>query len=287
MNDTFHPMLREFRIKGRSHIIASTFLWRTIMSLAMVIAISGCTVETQVNTTTPSPAIAEPIPSATFAYPTIPPTVTHTAEPSSTPTPDPLSGLGAVLFEDDFSVDRGWDLSQQQQGAISLSNGRLVIAVRKSQSFLFSLAPNLTVSDFFLEVDVRAELCQPGDEFGVIFRMGESLEHYRYSINCEGESRMARVLSSESRAITPLSAYPFIRSGPMTSNRLSLKAIGDTFQSWINGFEVFSSRDIALAEGAVGLFVRSGQGSQATISFDNFTLREVLSTATPDPTATP
>jgi hypothetical protein len=287
MNITFLRKLQEFKIKKSSLIIASTLLRRIFLSLTSVIVISGCMVETQPPTITPAPAVTNPIPSATFAYPTIPATATHTAEPASTPTPDPLSGVGSVLFEDDFSVDRGWDLSQQQQGAISLSSGRLVIAVRKSQSFLFTLAPNLILSDFFLEVDVRAELCQPGDEFGVIFRMSESFEHYRFSINCEGESRMVRVLSGETRAITPLSDFPFIRSGPMTSNHLSLKAIGDTFQSWINGFEVFSIRDTALAEGAVGLFVRSGRGSQATISFDNVTLREVLNTATPDLTETP
>jgi hypothetical protein len=287
MNLTFFCKLREFKKKDRSGITASSFLRRIFLSLSFVIALSGCLVETQPPIITPTPAVTNPIPSATFAYPTMPATATHTAEPSRTPTPDPLSGLGAVLFEDDFSVDRGWDLSQQQQGAISISSGRLVIAVRTSQSFLFSLAPNLTLSNFFLEVDIRADLCQPGDEFGVIFRMSESHEHYRFSINCEGESRMVRVLSGESRTITPLSDFPFIRSGTMASNHLSLKAIGDTFQSWINGFEVFSIRDIALTEGAVGLFVRSGRGSQATISFDNVTVREVLNAATPDLTPTP
>jgi hypothetical protein len=97
---------------------------------------------------------------------------------------------------------------------------------------------------------------------------------------------LVRVLSGESRSLILPSAFPFIRSGPMSTNRLSLKATGDTFQFWINGFEVFSSRDIRLVEGAVGLFARSNQGNQATISFDNFILREVLHTATPEATGT-
>jgi len=243
-------------------------------------------VETPTKVVTSFPTHEVPTPSATFAYPTIPPTATRTPEPSSTPLPNILDGVGDVLFEDDFSFDRGWDLSQQERGAISLSNERLVIAIRKSQSFLYSLAPDLSLSDFFLEVDVRAELCQSGDEFGVVFRVNESLEHYRFSLNCRGETRLVRVLYGESRSLMLPSTFPFIRSGPMSTNRLSLKATGDTFQFWINGFEVFSGRDIRLVEGAVGLVVRSNQGNQATISFDNFILREVLHTGTPQVTGT-
>ena len=73
----------------------------------------------------------------------------------------------------------------------------------------------------------------------------------------------------------------------MSSNRLYIKAVEDTFHFWINGFEVFSSRDLSLEEGAIGLFVRSGQGNQVTISFDNFQIREVLPTPILDTTATP
>jgi hypothetical protein len=266
---------------------AYTFAWQTSLCAGLVISITGCSIETSTKTFTPVPAHTDVLPSATFAYPTIPPTRTHIPQPSPSPTPDILSGVGVVLFEDDFSVDLGWDLSEKPLGAISLSNDRLVIAVRQSQSFLFSLAPDLMLSDFFLEVEVRAEICQPGDEFGVLFRVNESLEHYRYSLNCGGESRMTRVLSGESRSLVPPSTFPFIHSGPMSSNRLNIKAMNDTFQFWINGFEVFSSRDLSLEEGAVGLFVRSGQGNQVTISFDNFLIREYLHAPTLDTTATP
>jgi hypothetical protein len=264
-----------------------TFVLQTSLYVFFIISISGCAIETSTKTFTPVPAHTEVFPSATFAYPTIPPTASRVPQPSPTPTPDILSGVGDVLFEDDFSKDLGWDLSEKPLGAISLSNNRLVIAIRQSQSFLFSLAPDLMLSDFFLEVEVRGEICQPGDEFGVLFRVNESLEHYRYSLNCGGESRMTRVLSGESRSLVPLSTFPFIRSGPMSTNRLNIKAIGDTFQFWINGFEVFSSRDLSLKEGAIGLFVRSGQGNQATISFDNFLIREYLAEPTLDTIATP
>jgi hypothetical protein len=263
------------------------FLWQAILYMLIFIPITGCMIETPMTASIPVPTKTDTVPSATFVYPTIPPTATRIPGASPTPTPDILIGLGDVLFEDDFSTDQGWDLSGQEYGAISLSNNRLVIALRKSQSFLISQAPDLSLSDFYLEVDVRADICQPGDEFGVIFRMNDALEHYRFSLNCEGESRIARTLSGESRSLTPPTTYPFIRSGAMSSNRLSLKATGDTFQFWINAFEVFSIRDISLAEGSIGLFARSGQGNQATISFNNFILRELLPSQTFDVTATP
>jgi hypothetical protein len=264
-----------------------SFVWQISLYMGLVISITGCSIETSTKTSTPVPAQTDIFPSATFTYPTVPPTATRVPQPSPTPTPDMLSGVGERLFEDDFSIDRGWDLSEKPFGAISLSNQRLVIAIRQSQSFLFSLAPGLTLSDFFLGVEVRADICQPGDEFGVLFRVNDSLEHYRFALNCGGEIRMVRVLSGESRSLTPRSTSPFIRSGPMSSNLLNLKVVDDTFQFWINGFEVFSSRDLRLNEGAVGLFVRSDQGNQVTISFDDFLIREYLPEPIKDTTAIP
>lgn len=287
MIDTCNCTMIRSKTRKRFFKVSFTFVWQISLSVGLVISMVGCSIETSTKTFTPVPVHTDVFPSATFAYPTIPPTRTHMPQPSPSPTPDILSGVGAVLFEDDFSMDLGWDLSEKPLGAISLSNDRLVIAIRQSQAFLFSLAPDLILSDFFLEVEVRAEICQPGDEFGVLFRINETLEHYRYSLNCGGESRMIRVLSDESRSLVPPSTFPFVRSGPMSSNRLNIKAIDDTFHFWINGFEVFSSRDLRLEEGAIGLFVRSGQGNQATISFDNFLIREYLPAPTMDTTTTP
>jgi hypothetical protein len=273
---------RERSIKG-----LFTFTWHAILCVGWTLSIAGCMVEIPTESSAPIPTNTRIAPSATFAYPTIPPSATPIPKPSSTPTPDILSGLGEVLFQDDFNSDLGWDLVQQAFGAISLSNQRLVIALHRSQSFLFSLTPEFSLSDFFLEVEVRMDICQSGDEFGIVFRANESNEHYRFSLDCDGESRVVRILSGESRSLISPTPFPFIHSGPMSSNHLCVKAVGDTFQFWINGFEAFSVRDISLARGAVGLFARSGQGNQETISFDNFILREVLPISSSTATAIP
>jgi hypothetical protein len=49
--------------------------------------------------------------------------------------------------------------------------------------------------------------------------------------------------------------------------------MGDQFQVWINGIEVLTVRDISLRNGSLGLFVRTGRGDLATISFDNVLVR--------------
>ena len=238
-------------------------------------------------TPTPLTFSTQVIPSATFAYPTISPTDTRIPDPSRTPTPSSLREFGEVIFEDDFSQDRGWELREVERGAISLQSDHLVIAVRQANSFLYSLLPTFIQDNYFLEIELRADLCQSGDEFGLMFRVNQDFEHYRFAINCEGGARAVRILSGASRSLVALSEFPSIISGPMSTNRLSLMASGDTFRFWINGLEVFNARDITLSEGAFGLFVRSGRGNQVTISFDNLSVREIppvpVLTTTPTP----
>jgi len=254
---------------------------------AMTLLLCSCLPGITPIAPTPMPLSTQAVPSATFAYPTIPPTVTRIPFPTPTPTPSSLDELGEVIFEDDFSQDRGWELGEQKIGAISLQSDRLVIAVRQANSFLYSLLPTLALDGFFLEIELRADLCQSGDEFGVMFRVNQDFEHYRYAINCQGAARAVRILSGDSRSLVPLSEFPSIISGPMSTNRLSLMASGDTFQFRINGLEIFKARDVTLTEGALGLFVRSGRANQVTISFDNLRIRELhpipALTATPTP----
>jgi len=255
---------------------AEEYLRLVSITVGLTLLTSGCLASSPTLSITPVPTQIELFPSATFAFPTIPPTSTHIPTPRLTPTANPLSALGDVIFEDDFNQDRGWELVSEQAGAISLANDRLVIAIRQSKIFLFTLLPDLILDNFFFEVEVRSDLCQTGDEFGVLFRANDRLEHYRFSLTCEGESRVVRVLSGDSRSLVPLTNFPHVRSGPTSSNHLSLIAVDDTFQFWINGIEAFSIRDTALSEGKIGLFVRSGRENQATISFDNLVLRELL-----------
>ncbi len=261
---------------GRLRVLTSMFF--------LSLLLSGC----MNNTSTPAPTAIEmtslPTPSPTFAFPTIVPTATLTPSQIPPATIDPLSGVGGELFNDSFEQNRGWQLSEDEFGATSILGERLIITLREARSFRYAIAPTQPLIDFYLEIEVRPDLCQSDDEFGVLFRVNAQIEHYRFAVNCDGQARVTRVLQDGSRALTPVTHTPSVIAGPMAVNKLALRATGDQFIFWINGVEAFSLRDVSINQGLVGAYVRTGRGNLATVSFDNLLIRELK--PSPLPTTT-
>jgi len=211
------------------------------------------------------------------------PTATFTPEPGSTATPDLQSRLGAVLFQDDFDRDLGWELRQSDLGGSCLVNGRLSLAVHQPNTFYFLRSPAPTTSDFLLKVSVRSELCSDSDEFGVMYRVNTVNEHYRFALTCDGSARVSRILEEGEIALVPITQTYAIFPGILVDNHISVWASGNNFRFYINDMEVFSVRDSALQTGDLAFFVRSRRGGQTTVSFDNLTLHSLLLTPTPTP----
>lgn len=233
------------------------------------------------RTPTPTPAPPTPTASPTIGFPTLPPTPTLTPPPSLTPTPDLRPLLGTPVFQDDFSTDQGWDLSSDLLGASSLEEGRLVLALHRNSTFRYVLVPHINLRDLFLQVAVRAELCAPNDEFGVLIRFGPEGENYRIGLHCDGRARITRVLIDSSIALVPPTVSPLIIAGAPAENLLGVLAEGDRLHLYINGFEAFAVRDRALTSGRVALFARSSRSAQLTVAFDDLEISPLLPTPTP------
>lgn len=220
----------------------------------------------------PSPTLFSP--TATFAFPTSPPTVPPTPAPSPSPTTDRFEGVGGVIFADAFSENQGWDLGSDSIGATSIQAERLVLTLRLPHALRFAIIPHLLPQDYYLEVDIRSELCKSGDEFGLMFRLNSNLENYRLSVRCEGAVLVSRILEGESRVLVPAFETFALRPGPLSNNQIALSLVGDTFRVWINSIEILSVRDPLLKQGEMALFARSGDSTLVTTSFDNLMIRK-------------
>jgi hypothetical protein len=242
-----------------------------ITLLAVTMGLVGCnTADTQ---STPIPSVAPITPSPTIFFPTLIPTSTITPVPTGSPTPDAFAGLGDLTFKDDFTIDRGWTIAELAQGGASLSDDRLTLSVRQSNSLFMAISPSDQIRNAYLEVEVRPDLCSSNDEFGLAFRVNENFEHYRFILTCEGEARVVGVIESVERVLITNTSSTAIFPGLFLSNRLGVLMQGDTFRFFINDEEVFSDRDLSLVNGNVGLVVRARQSGQTTVSFDNFSIR--------------
>lgn len=207
------------------------------------------------------------------------------ADPTQTPLPDHEAGLAAPLFEDDFSRDTGWSTGSSSRGAISRLNDQLVVAVRGPGAALASLSPVPALADLLVSVEVRTEICDSGDEFGLMVRTRSpngSVEpardsHYRFMLTCEGAVRASRFIAGSEAALIPITQTFDAIPGAPALNRLAVSAEGNQLRFFINDMEVFEIRDGELLDGSIGLIVRARSSLQTTVAFDNFRVWDLSS----------
>jgi hypothetical protein len=159
----------------------------------------------------------------------------------------------------------------------------LVISVQGPSSILSSLSPIDSVADFIVEIEVHSEICEDGDEYGLIVRVGgggnpTQDSHYRFLITCEGAVRASRFLSGAEAPILPITPSADVLAGAPAVNRIAVSAIGDVFRFFVNDMQVFQVEDGEIAAGRIGVIVRARRGAQTTISFDDFRVWDLAST---------
>ncbi|MEW6567502.1 MAG: hypothetical protein AB1449_04920, partial [Chloroflexota bacterium] len=203
--------------------------------------------------------------------------------PSPTPTPDQSTSFGPVVFADTFETNRGWEVGADATGGTSLVQGGLTLTVQPGGGWRIALAPAPAVGDFYLEVSLRTEVCGPRDEYGLMFRVGPDLSHYRFTLTCDGGARVTLVLPDTARGLVPLTLTHDVIPGAPADNRLAIWASGSTFRFYLNGVEAFSARNRLLTSGGIGFLVRSRSGGQVTVTFDNLVLRALVPTPAPSP----
>jgi hypothetical protein len=192
-----------------------------------------------------------------------------------------LLGIGEMRFQSDFDSNQGWDLRETDRGGSSIHDGRLNLAVRQSNAFFFIRAPAPEQRNFYFEVSLRSEVCEDGDEYGMMYRLGPFYDHYRFTLTCEGLARVLRVSDEKEIVLIPSTQTYAVIPGLRVDNHLAVWASGSQFHFLINDLEVFSIQDDELKTGGFGLFVRSRRSQQTTVSFDYLYISEIQQNVTP------
>lgn len=259
-----------------------------LLSAATFLAplLAGCLSISPLPTATPTPPPATDTP--TFVIPTLIPTNTWTPPVPPSPTSGIAFDLGEIIFKDDFEQDLGWNLDEDIYGATALTSGRLTIAARRPGAWRSVLSPIPSQTDFYVEVNLRADICSRGDEYGLIFRVNPLSGHYQFGLRCEGNVRLLRVLGSAAQTMITPDQADIVVPGPPEENQLAVWANGSQFRFFINQVEVFAVRDSTYAIGLIGFYVFSGESGQATVSFDDLIIRSLTPSVsvTPSPSTT-
>jgi hypothetical protein len=263
--------------KKRLAFCASRRSLLRLLSLTSLLAplLAGCLSLVPLPTATPTPS--PPTETPTFVIPTLIPTNTWTPAIPPSPTQGIAVDLGEIIFRDDFERDLGWNLEEDIYGATALTSGHLTLAARRPGVWRSALSPIPTQTDFFMEASLRADICSSGDEYGLIFRVNQLSGHYQFGLRCDGGVRVVRVIGNNAYTMITPDQAEIVAPGPPEENRLAVWANGNQFRFFINQAEVFSVRDSTYPIGSLGFYIYSGEAGHASVSFDDFIVRSLIS----------
>lgn len=273
------PQAYHFRAGQRPRFI---LLWG-----ALVILLVGCRMgqPTQAMTSTnlsplppadslllTTPTIA---PSATIVW--FPPTATATLVPTLGITPSPTQRVetGPILFSDDFADGSAWSLGRTASTSIALGKNVLTLALNQPGGYLFSLRDEPLLSDFYLEITASPSLCRDQDEYGLLLRVSPALEFYRFSLSCDGQTRLDKYYQGKASSPQPWMLSGAVPPGAPSSSRLAIWALGKEMRFYVNDELQFSVNDPSLTGGVIGVFARSAGDNAVTISFSDLVVKEV------------
>ncbi len=244
---------------------------RGAVLLILALTLAACSVA-PVPTELPTPTLLPP--TATLEPTTVwfPPTATFTPFPTlepATPMPDLRTGIGEVILEDDFSQEQFWELGFTSAGSVALGKNTLSLATEGGKVYLSSVRNQPVLTDFYLEVTASVSLCSDRDEYGLLLRVSPARDLYRFSLACDGYTRMDRVAQGVASSPVPWTPSGAVLPGAPGPARLAVWAVGTEMHFFINDIYQYTVRDPLLLSGQIGFFARSVNDEPLTVNFSD------------------
>jgi hypothetical protein len=261
-----------------SNLFSMNVKLKVLLGYCLLAVLCVSCVATPTLTETPTNTPVLPTPSITPTIIWFPPTATPTPFPTPivTPTADMRPKLGEILFQDDFSDSKAWLLSQTTEGSIALGKNELTIAIGENPAYLYSVRQEPIFTDFYLEIMAATSLCRDFDEYGVLFRVSPTGDYYRFSLSCNGQVRLDRVIGGQASSPQPWLLSGAVPPGAPGSARIGIAVVGAKMDFFVNGQYQFSIKDPALTSGAVGVFARSASKMAVTVNFSDLAVYKVV-----------
>ena len=224
----------------------------------------------------PTPT-ATPVPPTPTLIPTViwfPPTPTFTPYPTLEllPTEDLRPGISELLYQDDFSDSTAWSLSTAPAGSVALGLYELTIAIGAKETYLYSLRQDWLLSDFYLELTASPSMCRDLDEYGLLLRVSPELDFYRFSLSCNGQVRLDRIVRGAASSPQPWMLSGAVPPGAPSTVRLGVWALGSELRFFVNDRYQFTVNDPMLVSGGVGVFARSTIDWPVTVNFSDLAI---------------
>ncbi len=241
-----------------------------------IIILSACL---SVSTPEPLPtATLTIVPSPTSTIEWFPPSPTPEQLPTIavTPTQEFMSEIGEIIFQDKFLSSDGWTVPQTDRGLINITNGEIVIIINEPKSLLVGTLEKPDLQDFYAEITANPVLCTGRDEYGFLFRVFGRNQYYRFSLSCDGEVRLDKIVGAGTFILYPWTRSASVPPGAPSVSKIEVLALRNEIRVFINGDPQFTIIDQGLSLGSFGVYARSAGETAVTIIFSDLIVREVI-----------
>jgi len=247
-----------------------------IVIIGLLMACTPLQTPPPLPTATPIPATA----TSTATKVWFPPTPTFTQFPTPTDiittTNEIKPQYGEIILSDDFSDPSKWTQTRGKIGSTSVTNNELTIALNNEErAYLFSLRSEPLFTDFYAEVTASPSICRGQDEYGVLFRVTPSFDFYRFSLSCDGQTRLDKYYRGTASSPQPPIYSSEVPPGAPSMSKLGIWVSGKDMQFFINDVFQFSIKDPSIEKGSIGFFARSAGGGAVTINFSNLQIYNI------------
>jgi hypothetical protein len=251
----------------------------SLLALLALLSVASCdllpTPQPPPPTATRTPTI---LPSPTVDW--FPATPTPTFADIASPTPQPtlagdLSGITDLFVADDFTEESLWRTPQSESGNAAFGTQNLSLAVAQPKSTLTSLSQHTLPSNFYLEMTFQTSLCEPLDQFGVLFWQESDSNFYRLLVNCAGQVRLELIQGGENFVVHDWETASQMALAAPATNRLALWVNNGQLQLYFNDVFQFEEQIARDRSGALGVFARTNTGNAMTVRFSDLQIYRV------------
>ena len=156
-------------------------------------------------------------------------------------------------------------------GGSAIENNQMIIRVNAPNTIQYTTLREPIFDDFRLQVDLTSLDGAEAVSYGVLFRMNDRNEFYRFEITGDGRFMVEKANADGSwlQYLDNWKKADSIEIGKDAWNTLRVDAIGSELKYYVNNSLVYSMTDDFLAVGNIGLDIGAFGQSSASAAFDN------------------
>lgn len=188
-----------------------------------------------------------------------------------------IPGVSRPIFREEFVLGEtgSWLLESDESGSTTIIPEQLIIEVNQPFLVQYATLTEPALADFYLEVEGQILSGSPQSSYGVLFRIQNPQQFYRFEITGDGTYILERHDAGGSRALFmgDWRDAASINQGLNVVNRLGVEVQGPNISLLVNDVLLEQITDDAYTSGYIGLDAGTFDNAPLRVAFDNLVIR--------------